>query len=242
MTVQRGDVWSFGRHRLMCGDSTNNIDIARLLDGHTPRYGLHDPPYGLGAYGIGLLKKDGSTRGIKDRGSKKYHTVNWDDKPFDPAVVLKLCPDSIIWGANYYADKLPVSRGWIAWDKSGGNPDLTKDHNSDVEFAWTPFRVKARVYHHAWKGFVRAGHHGAFIHPTQKPIEVMEKIILQYFKEPGIILDLYAGSGPVLMACEHLGRACYSMEMDPFYCEKIIERWEKETGQLARFVSAGGRS
>ena len=76
------------------------------------------------------------------------------------------------------------------------------------------------------------------IHPTQKPIELFERLITALTKPGDLVLDPLLGSGTTLIACEQLGRTCYGMEISPQYCQVIIDRWEKLTGQKAEKVDA----
>ena len=130
---------------------------------------------------------------------------------------------AVIWGGNYFADLLPASRGWLYWNK--GQDGLTM---SDGELAWTtedkPLRSKT-INRGALKGS---------IHPTQKPVEIMD-FSIKYLKVPekGAVLDLFAGSGTTAISCEKNKMRSYLMEQDAGYCDSIVKRWENFTGNKA---------
>jgi hypothetical protein len=248
--VLPGDVWQLGIHRLMCGNSNLLVDVNKLLNGLTSVYGLHDPPYGTMVNGVQIIRPDGvmggDNRKKKDNetnfnwkeNSKKYKQLSGDDQVFYPNLVIKMTPDCLLWGANYYCDKLPISKGWIIWDKKGGYD--WHDNYSDYEMAWTPFN-KAWIYRYLWAGMVREGERVERYHPTQKPIELYVNIINDLFKDPRVIVDLFAGSGTTLLACEELKRPSYNMEIDPYYCNIIIQRYEEKTGDAAKLISGKSR-
>lgn len=123
-----------------------------------------DPPYGMN-YQHGL-RKGGVAYG------NDGVTIIGDDEPFDPSHLLDLAPQTLLWGANHYADRLPASRGWLVWDKRDG--DAPTDQ-SDCELAWTDFLTTARLFSARWRGAMREGREqreGRF-HINQKPVALM---------------------------------------------------------------------
>lgn len=145
--------------------------------------------------------------------------------------------NQIIFGGNYFTDFLPASRCWIVWDKNNtGN-------FADAELAWTSFDKGVRLYRWTWNGLVRQGGRDTEgitrLHPTQKPVGMLAEIIKDFSEEGDIILDCFGGSGSTLIACEQLGRKCFMAELDPRYCDVIIERWENFTGQKAVKINGG---
>lgn len=216
-----GDVWQLGRHRLMCGDSTSIDAVERLMDGTTPHAVITDPPYGIGIDG---QKKSVSKNPKHNR--KHHEHRGWDSKRPDPSIffyIVALDVPAVIWGGNYFADLLPATRGWLYWSK--GQDGLTM---SDGELAWTTENKPLRS-----KTVNRAALHGS-IHPTQKPVDVID-FSANYLSVPqnGSVLDLFAGSGTLAMACEKSDRCAFMMELDPKYCDVIIKRWQDFTGQKA---------
>jgi site-specific DNA-methyltransferase (adenine-specific)/modification methylase len=106
-----------------------------------------DPPYGIGWAGMndssGVLAKQTKFTGV---------TIHGDDAPFDPSPWLTF-PVVILWGANYYCDRLPPSSQWLVWDKRDGT---TSNHLADCELAWTSGTGRARLFHHRWMGMIKA--------------------------------------------------------------------------------------
>jgi len=219
-----GEVYQLGSHRLLCGDSTKTTHVEKLMNGAKVDMVFTDPPYGIGIDG----QKE--SKSLNPKHNRKAHDFRgWDSERPSPEVfglILTLNVPTIIFGGNYFADLLPASRGWIYWGK-GQDGQLTM---SDGELAWTNLDkpLKAVTVN-------RASLQGS-VHPTQKPIEVVE-FCLSYAGEQNKVLDLFGGSGSTLIACEKTHRSCYMMEIDPHYVDVIIARWEKYTGQKAKLVS-----
>lgn len=246
--IRHGDIFRLGDHVLICGDSTNEEDIKKLLTttGGEIDLVLTDPPYG-----INIVKKDRTVGTTSKIGfgkveapgivkAKTYKKIIDDDKPFDPSLILNLNKKSIIWGANNFSSKLPDSPKWLCWFKK---PEDASDNDfSDIELAWTNIEGKqCKLYKHLWSGLLREGDRKTElkerVHPTQKPVGLLSNIIID-FSEPGQnILDLYGGSGSTLIACEQTNRKCYMMELDPHYCQVIIDRWEEFTGMEAEKIN-----
>ena len=146
-------------------------------------------------------------------------------------IMKDVSDNQIIFGGNYFTDFLSPKACWVVWDKENtGN-------FADVELAWTSFDKGAKLYRWQWNGMVRKGDRETElvkrVHPTQKPVGMLGAILQDFTKDGTIILDLFGGSGSTLIACEQLGRKCRMMELDPHYCDVIIARWEKLTGQKA---------
>ena len=214
-TTKPGDLWILGNHRLLCGDSTNPQHVERLMDGKKADLLLTDPPYGIGAC---------SHQGKKENGWKQYGNKGWDAvKPSDEWVqlALALAGSQIIWGGNYFADKLPASQCWLVWDKGQREFSL-----ADGELAWTSFDKALRIKTISRAAALKDGK----VHPTQKSVELFEWCLS--FAD-GLVLDLFGGSGTTLIACEKTSRHCRMMELDPAYCDVIVKRWEDFTGNTA---------
>ena len=222
-----GDIYQLGRHRLMCGNSTDPAAIDRLMDGVKAKLLLTDPPYG-----IDVVKgnKVGGENIVK---SKTYSAIIGDDTT-DTAranydVALTCTENQIIFGGNYFTDFLPPSRCWIVWDKQNtGN-------FADAELAWTSFDKGVRLYHFLWNGLCREGSRDVEgktrVHPTQKPVGMLGDILKDFSEENDIVLDCFGGSGSTLIACEQLNRKCYMAELDPKYVSVIVNRWLNLTGR-----------
>lgn len=242
-----GDIWQLGSHRLMCGDSTDPGSVALLMNGEKADMCFTDPPYGM------KLDTDySSMEGFSHGG--KYEAGHVDDfKPDMVDAVLRLnAKETFMWGADYYADLLPDrnSGSWIVWDKranEGGT--IAEDKSSDkmfgscFELCWSKNRHKRDIARVKWAGLFGMNQttDDKRWHPTQKPVALVQWFFDQYGKEGEIVADLFGGSGTTLIAAEQLGRRCFMMELDPHYCDVIIARWEKLTGQKAERLTNVGQ-
>lgn len=213
-----GDIWQLGRHRLMCGSSTDKESVLKLTE-NNPIYLIYtDPPYGMNAVSkSGVLSKNYKTDIMGDDDNSVAISA------FMLASEMYRNTNQIWWGANYYTECLPSSECWIVWDKNNGASDQT-----DCELAWANFRSVVRQ-------FTMASEKKNRVHPTQKPVKLFAEIVKKFDKNNNFktVLDLFGGSGSTLIACEQLDRTCYMMELDEKYCDVIIKRWETLTGEKA---------
>ncbi len=174
-----------------------------------------DPPYGIGHPCDFANRGRGALAQCRD-----YAPVHDDDRPFDPAPLLNY-PKAVIWGGNYFADKLPPSSGWLIWDKE--RPD-TLDQ-ATCELAWTNCVKGARRFRHLWNGMMKASERGETYHPTQKPVALFEWILaLPWLSDCVTILDPYMGSGPCGVACVKTGRKFIGVEIDEGYFSIAVKR------------------
>lgn len=190
---------------------------------------LADPPYGADIVrksGHGAFKGQG--RKIDNAPTRSYTPIVGDDEPFDPALILAMQVPSILWGANYYADKLPASRSWFVWDKENSG-DF-----GDVELAWTNIDSAPRIFRHMWNGMLRASERDQRrIHPTQKPVALMRWCLLRAKLKPGaLVFDPYMGSGPIAAACKQLGYRYVGCELVEQYCAAAVDRLSQEVMEL----------
>lgn len=221
-----------GEHRLLCGDSSNREQLDRLYGDVTVGCVLTDPPYGIN------LATDYSTRpsgGIAR--PKAYRPVHGDDQPFDAgplAAYFAAVVEQFWFGADYYRRTLSsddLDGSWLVWDKRNENTD--SGLGSGFELIWSHSRHKRDLLRHFFYGAF--GSEGAGReHPTQKPTPLLAEILERWAPEGCIVADPFAGSGSTLIACENLRHRCYAMEIDPAYCDVIVDRWERHTGQKAR--------
>jgi DNA modification methylase len=221
-----GDLFEIGEHRLLCGDSTDSDAVARLMNGEKADALLTDPPYGI-SVDKEMHKKGGQQYGKAAAPKRHYEKSDWDSKPIDKSqidFILLQAKESIIWGGNYF--ELPPSRCWFVWDKENGDNNF-----ADCELAWTNLNKPVRLKKHLWNGMIRKDKEERNSHPTQKPIGLIDWCIKQ-LTEPKIIIDPYLGSGSTMVAAHQLKRKCYGMELDPKYCQVIIDRMRKLDSSL----------
>ncbi|MDY0039817.1 MAG: DNA methyltransferase [Desulforhabdus sp.] len=228
-----GDIWLMGKHRVMCGNSTKKGDVERLLGGKQAGLLLTDPPYGINIE----RKVDKAGKGQIGSGGKKYSPIVGDETTETARKIYQLSRDLgirnlILWGGNYFTDFLPPSPCWIVWDKRG---EFSSNNFADCEMAWTSFTTPARMYRQVWNGYAREGKRSVEgltrVHPTQKPVGLYAFCINGYSDAEDIIVDLFLGSGPALIAAEQVGRVVYGMEIDPVYCDAVCRRWKEFTGK-----------
>ena len=217
-----GDIWQLGRHRLMCGSSTDKDSILKLTE-NNPIYLIYtDPPYGMNAVSkSGVLSKNYKTDIMGDDDNSVAISA------FILASEMYRNTNQIWWGANYYTECLPSSECWIVWDKNNGASDQT-----DCELAWANFRSVVRQ-------FTMASEKKNRVHPTQKPVKLFAEIVKKFDKNNNFktVLDLFGGSGSTLIACEQTNRTCFTMELDPRFCDVIIKRYENLTGEKAVLIN-----
>jgi DNA modification methylase len=219
-----GDLFEIGEHRLLCGDSTCSDTVAKLMDGQKADMVFTDPPYGIS---VVKNEKVGADFGIAKKG--KYSEVIADDttetaKEFYDTCISLGFDKFIIWGGNYFTDFLPFSDGWLIWNKRAGT-DI-RNTFADGEMAWCSFHTPIRIYDQLWNGMIREGEKEKRVHPTQKPIRMLSEIIDDHIKGK-LIFDGFLGSGSTMVASHQLKRKCYGMELDPKYCQVIVDRMRK---------------
>lgn len=235
-----GDIWILGKHRLMCGDSTEKEAVLQLMKSKEADMILTDPPYNVNYEG----------------GTKEKLTIkndNMEDTLFYNFLIeaFRNMYDSIKCGESIYvfhADtegmnfrnafktvgfKLAECLVWVKNKFVMGRQDYQWRHEP-ILYGW-----KEGKAHY----FTDSRNQTTVLefdkpikneeHPTMKPIDLLAYLIKNSSKENELILDLFGGSGSTLIAAEQTNRKCYTMELDPKYCDVIIRRWEKLTGQKA---------
>ena len=213
--TEPGRMYQLGRHRVMCGDSTDEAVAKRLLDGDDVGLCLTDPPYGVSIVKNGMV---GADFGVAKKGI--YQPVEGDEAIPSVAYLKDQAESLIIWGGNYFANQLEPSGSWLIWDKRAGTE--IKNTFADCELAWSNCGGPARIHRQLWNGMIRAGEKDKRVHPTQKPVALMAWCMS--FAD-GIVYDPFLGSGTTLIAAEQLGRTCYGMEISPAYCDVIVQRY-----------------
>jgi len=229
-----GDLILLGNHRLLCGDATKIEDVEKLMDGKKADMVFTDPPYGMN------LDTDFTKMGNAGR---KHRQVIGDDKQFNASFILEMfayCNEIFLWGADYYVETLSRDYtnlgSWIIWDKYSDDKRmglLDGRFGSAFETCWSKNKHKREIARVLVKTSFTSKGDETRVHPTQKPVQLAQWFFSRWGKSNDIITDLFGGSGSTLIACEKTNRQCYMMELDPIYCDVIIERWEKATGKKA---------
>jgi len=212
--VKPGELWQLGKHRFMCGDSTKTEDMQKLTGGVEFDLLLTDAPYGINA--------EKMTMG--DGRKEFYRGKDWDNRRPDLMQFFNLAKYHCFWGGNYFSNQLPISNDWLCWYKNSPNTSF-----SEFELAWTDYKHNCRLLTHHWAGEEK-------LHVTMKPLSVICWAIKKCPIETKTILDVFCGSGTTIIAAEQLGKVCYGMEIDPHYCDVIIDRWEQFTGKKAKKI------
>lgn len=240
-----GDLYQLGEHRLLCGDSTAQDEVFRLMGGEKADMVFTDPPYNV------------------DYGANKHHP-SWNIRPIEndaqtPAAWENFCKklferlkencvgDIYMWGApgpegmKMRLWLVEMGCHWsatIIWKKQQLvlSPAKYQRIYEPCFYGWfdkSSFVADRKQTEH-WE-FDRP--HVSELHPTMKPLALCGEGIKNSSSTGQIVMDLFGGSGSTLIACEKLDRKCYMMEIDPAYCDVIVKRWEDFTGKKAELIS-----
>jgi len=240
-TTKLGDIWLLGNHRVMCGDSTDAEQVAKLMDGQKADMVFTDPPYGVNYEGGHFHSGDVK---IKRKREKLKNDASEDIYSRVIPVICQFCEGPVY---TWYADSKPLAlyssvyqfgeiHALIIWHKTNAkyaamNAQYKQRHEPCLywkpkgkNLKWCGPTNEATV----WE--IKRDAKNDY-HPTQKPTALAERAISNH--KAGNCLDLFLGSGSTLIACEKTGRTCYGMELDPVYCDVIVKRWEDFTGKKA---------
>ena len=251
VTVQQGDIYILGKHRLMCGDSTKREDVALLMDGEQADMVFTDPPWNVN---YGAVEK-GNAMGYKPRTILNDFMGTEDFKQFMLSVFKNMnefskegCVTYVVMSAQEWGNLM------LTLLQSGYHWSSTIIWNKDrLVLSRKDYHTKYEPIFYGWKEGAPRLHpledrkqsdvwdierpHVSEEHPTMKPIELVARAIQNSSNKNDLILDLFGGSGSTLIASEQTGRVNYSMELDPKYCQTIINRWEQHTGQKAEKIN-----
>jgi DNA modification methylase len=239
-TTKTGDIWILGRHRLMCGDSTQKEQVLRLMNNQEADMLLTDPPYNVDYEGktADALKIENDNMNetefynfLLDSFRNMYESVKYggsvyvfhaDTEGLNFRNAFKSCgfklAQCLVWVKNtfvmgrqdYQWRHEPILYGW----KEGAGHYFVDDRKQSTVLEFDKPSRNAE-------------------HPTMKPVDLLVYLIKNSSKEDNLILDLFGGSGSTLIAAEQTKRKCYTMELDPKYCDVIVKRWETLTGEKA---------
>lgn len=252
----KGDIWRLGEHRLMCGDSTDEAMMKRLMDGDKADMVFTDPPYG-----VSIGDKNAALNSVLPSGryDKNIENDTLSADELYPILVKAMtnarlsCKED----ACYFVTSpqggelglmmmmmkdagLPV-RHMLIWEKNSATFSLGR---LDYDYQHEPiFYTWTKKHHNYRKGQYRTTiwkydkPRKCDLHPTMKPVELVANCLNDATKAGDIALDVFGGSGTTIIACEQLGRCARLMELDPHYCDVIIARWEKMTGKKAERIT-----
>ena len=254
--VRDGDLWKLGRHRLMVGSTSSKKSVERLMNGVKANMVFTDPPYGV-AVGSKNKMLDDVAGGKSGRCTEDIYGDTMSEAELHDMLLaaMRNIREACAEDASYYVTSpqggslglmmmmeagLQV-RHMLIWRKSSptfsmGRLNYDYQHEP-IFYTWTK--------RHNWYG--KGKFHTSVwdvekprkcdLHPTMKPVALVENALLNSSAVGDVVLDGFGGSGTTLIACEQLGRTCYMMEIDPHYAQVIIDRWEKLTGEKAELDS-----
>ena len=194
------------------------LEIMKQIEDKSIALVLTDPPYGF----LNNIVCFSSGKG-KCKAKPRQFQTNWD-KPIGQDYfndLFRISLNQIIFGFEYYAHYLPISRGIYCWDKK--KPDSNNLDYGKFELIWTSFNQPTRFIRYTWNGMIREGNDD-IKHPTQKPIKIIENLLINHSKENDIILDPFLGSGTTAVACINLNRHYIGIELSEEYCNKAEKR------------------
>lgn len=226
-----GDIWQLGRHRLMCGDSTDKATVELLMNGNKADMVFTDPPYGNGTsgkYGRGQL----GVRTIKGDENLDVFTKVIESLEFE-RIVYFLQWRTLAESLEAISEKGLKINTVAVWDKKNAGLNGA----GGISEQWEAIIFAGNIKYKKFGGNVftvaREQHRREDSpHPHQKPIKLLAEIF-DFIDECKSVFDPFGGSGSTLIACEQLDRTCYMMELDPKYCDVIIKRWETLKGEKA---------
>jgi len=242
--AQRGDLWRLGDHRLLCGDSTDVGDVSRLLGERKAAMAFTDPPYNVSL----------GDHGGQQRGSRRRRIANDALAPEVWEAFVHAWAQNLL---QHVDGALYICMSTKEWPVVSRVLEELGGHWSDT-IIWAKDRFVLgradyqRAYEPIWFGWREgASHHWcgdrdqgdvwniprpaeSELHPTMKPLELVERAIGNSSKPGDIVLDLFLGSGTTLIAAERTGRVCYAVELEPAYVDVAVRRWEAFTGEGAQ--------
>jgi len=256
-----GDVWLLGKHRLMCGDSTDPEAISALMVGNKADMVFTDPPYG-----VAIGDKNKFLNSFHPSGCCLRNIENDTASPEELKLILvsafsnlrSVLSDScavyvtapqggslgmmMMMMMMMQEAGLPTRHG-LNWVKNSptfslGRLDYDYQHEP-ILFTWTKTHKRTMQGQHKTSCWFIDKPRASKLHPTMKPVELIENAILNSSDAEDIVVDIFSGSGPTIIAAEKTGRCCYTMEIDPLYVDVGVKRWQEFTGREAVRESDG---
>lgn len=253
-----GDIWQLGRHRLMCGDSTNSEAWEKLMDGEKADMVFTDPPYG-----VAIGDKNAMLNSVQKAGRcceniendtlseeqlyemLKSAFINVRENCADDACYFVTSPQGGSLGLMMMMmmkDAGLEVRHVLMWEKNSATFSLGR---LDYDYQHEPiFYTWTKSHHNFRNGDFRTTvwkydkPRKCDLHPTMKPVELVANAIMDGTTENMIVLDAFGGSGTTIIASEQTNRKARLMELDPHYCDVIVQRWENLTGEKAVLLNA----
>jgi DNA modification methylase len=254
--TKHGDIYKLGEHRLMCGNATDTKDMDALMDGHKADMVFVDPPYNVnykGRKGQGILGDNMSEEEFIDFTLNFIQRLSEQMKTGAPYYICSGYSSYPIFLYALQATGLQFSTPiiWVKNQATMGWQDYRHKHEmllkaknvrkrkqaEPVMYGWNGgkhYWIGVRDEVDVWEYSRRAGN--TMVHPTQKPIPMINRALKNSSKRGGIILDSFGGSGSTLISAEKTARTCYMMELDPKFVDTIKERWEALTGQKTKKI------
>lgn len=241
-----GQIWQLGNHKLMCGDSTKPEDVELLMGEEKADMVFTDPPYGVSYEGGHNQKKKKQIKNDALVGDVLYEflkKVFLNIKSYTKSksgIYVFYAHSNTRQFVNAFYDSGLKQRSIIVWHKIGGG---FGDFMAQYMNAYEPCIYGSNGDSVNWYG---ANNEKTIweidkekkcdLHPTMKPIKLVQRAVKNSSTENDLVLDLFGGSGSTMITCEQINRRCYTMELDPHYCDVIISRWEKLTGGKPRKI------
>jgi DNA modification methylase len=265
-TSQLGDLWLLGPHRVLCGDATDAASVERLLDGRKPVLMVTDPPYGIELDTEWRDRQKVNKLGRAEPSYMKHRTEGHQrtsisgDTIADWSHAFELLPwleVGYVWHASRYTIEVQTGLSRIGFDYhqeiiwSKTQAAMTRGHYWFQHEPCAYVRKKnapwygnpgenTTIWHAASPKMIMGGsEEEKFDHPTQKPVELMRRPILNHTKHGDIVYEPFLGSGTTLAAAESTKRVCYGLEVDPKYVDVVVRRWQQLSGQLATLEGDG---
>lgn len=235
-----GDIWKLGKHRLLCGDSTKQEDVMCLMNNQKADMLLTDPPYNVDYVGktVDALKiANDNMNDVQFYEFLKQAFINMFDFTKEGASIYVFHADTE--GLNFrkaFKDAGFKLTECLIWKKDCfvmGRQDYQWQHEP-ILYGWKEGAAHYFINDRTQSTILEFDRpKQSALHPTMKPIDLIARLVKNSSKENDIILDLFGGSGSTIITAEQLNRICYSMELDPKYCDVIVKRWETLTNKEA---------